>query len=42
VARIVTLAGVFYLDDARAEIAEHHGAVRAREHTREIENSKAC
>ena len=42
VARVVALAGLFNLDDARAEIAQHHGAVRAREHTGEIQNGKTC
>src|SRR6185436_2625962 len=36
--RVVALAGLLDLDDARAEIAEQHCAIRSREHARQIEN----
>ena len=39
--RVVAAAGMFELDDAGAEVAEHHRAVRPREHAGEIENGDA-
>ena len=40
-AGVVTAAGMFQLDDAGAEVAERHGAVRTREHPGEVEHGEA-
>ena len=37
-ARVVALARLFDLDDARAHVGEQHRAVRAGQHAREVEN----
>jgi hypothetical protein len=39
--RVVALPRMLDLDDARAEIGEHHRAVRSRQHAREIDNGKS-
>ena len=36
--RVVALAGLLDLDDARAHVGEQHRAVRAGQHAREVEN----
>jgi len=41
VARIVALARMFNFDHARAEIGEHHRAIRSREDAREIDDNKS-
>src|SRR5262249_55887784 len=40
-ARVVAFAGLLDLDHARAHVAEHHRAIRARQHAREVENGYA-
>src|SRR5689334_10573052 len=40
-ARVIATAGLLDLDHPRAEIAELHRAVRARQHAREIQNRDA-
>src|SRR5690606_36162434 len=37
---VVPVAGVFDLDDARAEIGEHHRAVRPGEHARQVDDGE--
>ena len=37
-ARVVALARLFDLDDARAHVGEQHRAIRARQHARQVEN----
>ena len=39
--RVVALAGLFDLDDARAHVGEQHRAVRTREHAGQIEDGDA-
>ena len=40
-ARVVALAGLLDLDHARAHVGEHHGAIRARQHTRQVQDGDA-
>ena len=40
-AGIIPFAGAFNLDDLRAKIAEQHGAVRPRKHSREVKYADA-